>query len=128
MSVFAILFQVAGPVPVESLNLTTGGEVGGGDMCPTEADIMEASSYEDRDDRSDVVEVVERVGKAPGSPTMDELCSNVSKMGFNSSSRQHVLPKPIPSGECVCGLISGGWPRPNAISQLEHRWDDWWGR
>ena len=84
-SVYAILFQEAGQVPKDSLNLTTSGEGGGGDMCPTEADKMESSSYGDQDNHLGVVEVVERVSRAPGSPTMDTLCSNVSKMCFDSS-------------------------------------------
>ena len=77
---------------MESLNLPTGGEGGGGDMSPTEVDIMEAASL--RDNRSDVVEAVseavaeavEPMCMAPGSTTSDELCSNVSKMCFDSSS------------------------------------------
>jgi len=76
---FAILFQDAGPDPVEPLDLSTGGEGESGDMCPTEADRLEAIGYENRDDYLDV-EVVEHVGRAPGSPTMEKLCSNVSKM------------------------------------------------
>ena len=77
-SVYAILFQKAGQVPKGSLNLPTGGEDGGGNK-------IKASLYGDRDDHLDVVKVVKCVGRAPGSPTMTELCSNVSKMWFDSS-------------------------------------------
>ena len=53
-------------------------------MCPTKADRVEAASSCDyRDDRSVFVEVVEHVEREPGSPTMEELCSNVSKLCFD---------------------------------------------
>ena len=83
MSVFGILFQEGASVPVESLNLPTGEEGGSWNMCPTKADMVEAASLCDyRDDRSIFVEV-EHVEREPGSPTMEELCSNVSKLCFD---------------------------------------------
>ena len=69
---------MAGPVQMESLNLPTGGEGGGRDMCPTNADLIEAAGL--HQDCSDVVEEVECFGRAAGSTTGGELCSNVGKM------------------------------------------------
>ena len=124
---FAILFQDAGPVRMESLNLSTGGEVGGRDTCPTEVDIMEAASLQE--DRSEVVEAVveamEPVFMAPGSTRSDELCSNVSKLCFDSSSLTPCSSETY-SKMCVCGLISGCWPGPYGVAQLAH-WRGRWG-